>query len=831
LKPDAQGYTESIALFLKQHCVSCHTGEKPEGNLDVTKHLTNDFFDLKAKERWKEFVNVLNSHSMPPKGEKQPEAAEVAKAVDWVIAQMSRAELLRRENQTVLRRLNRAEYRNTIRDLIDVELDVSGLPADPAAGGFDNNGSALTISPLQLELYLDYARKALDRALVERRQPPVAKFHFEPEVGHDDSSRVRYGKQNPIVHGADNPVEKGMVVIHHDSWNKHPNARDFSVDDEGEYVIRVRAAGRIPTREQVVASATKILAARRDEQDAKNPKGAKYTQIEYEKGLAHFQTDRIYDYGPPRLKLVQQMGALPKIVAEFDVDAPESEPKVYEFKTRMTTEKAGITLEYDYDIPPVLENFWLQGRNEFARPTALVDWFEIEGPIYASWPPPSHLKILFPSPLQKQDETAYARAVLNQFMCRAYRRTVTNEELNAKLKLFQQGREQKLDFIPAIKLPLTAVLASPNFLYLVEPRAPKSPASATEKQARRPLSDFELATRLSYFLWSSLPDDELFQLALAGKLCQADNLRTQVNRMLKDPRAAAFEQNFAEQWLGLRELGANPPAHDLFPQYDRHLEVSFAFEGRAFFSEVLRNDLGVLNFIKSDFVVINERLARFYGIPDVHGDHFRRVPIPPGVHRGGIVTLGAIHTITSNGTRTSPVKRGVWVLKNVLGTDPGLPVANAGDIAPKVPGLDMATVRQRLEIHRTLAQCARCHNQIDPLGFALENYDAAGMWRDQEGFGYKGRVGQNDPLIDNKSKLPDGTAIAGVDGLQNALLQKEELFLKCLAGKLFTYALGRELGLADQPFVDTVVAESPRQNYSLRGLITGIVSSELFLTK
>ena len=251
-------------------------------------------------------------------------------------------------------------------------------------------------------------------------------------------------------------------------------------------------------------------------------------------------------------------------------------------------------------------------------------------------------------------------------------------------------------------------------------------------------------------------------------------------------------------------------------------------ESEAFFAEFLKKGTDCRQMIRSDFVVINERLARFYGIPGVRGDEFRRVTVPEGVFRGGIVTQASILTTTSNGTRTSPVKRGTWILKTLLGTDPGLPVANAGEIAPKVPGIDKATVRKRLEIHRELPQCARCHNKIDPLGFALENYNAAGEWRDQEGFGYKGRIERNDPKIDASSKMPDGTEINGVVGLQKAMLAKEDLFLGALSSKLLTYACGRELGLADQPTVKGAVADLKSNQYSLRSLLKFIVCSDPF---
>jgi hypothetical protein len=283
-------------------------------------------------------------------------------------------------------------------------------------------------------------------------------------------------------------------------------------------------------------------------------------------------------------------------------------------------------------------------------------------------------------------------------MPRAYRRPVQPAEIDAKLALFTKLRAEKPSFIEAIKVPLAAILASPNFLYLVEPEAPQA-------QLRR-LTPFELAARLSYFLWSSAPDDELLRLAVSGQIAKPEVMRAEVNRLLADPRSESFVKNFAGQWLGLRKVGANPPSKTLYPDYDRHLEISMVRETEGFFAEILRHDLDARNLIKSDFVTINARLARFYGIPGVKGDAIRRVPAPPESHRGGLVTQASIQSITSNGTRTSPVVRGTWVLKTLLGTDPGLPVANVGEIQPKVPGIDKATVRQRLEIHRQNASCA-----------------------------------------------------------------------------------------------------------------------------
>ena len=873
---DTAGYQKTVAPFLTAYCQKCHAGEKPQADFAVDlKRLPIDFSQASTRMSWREMVNVLNSHEMPPEKEKQPKPQEVAAVVDWITQQTVRAELAGRERSVVLRRLNREEYRNTIRDLIGVDFDTSGFPQDPPAGGFDNNGGALTMSPLHVEMYLAAAQQIVDRALVEGDRPAVVKWRFEPKVGPADRTRLRLDpRNNPLVNGGNNVQDGPWVVVHHSSWDTNVGARDFRVPTAGRYAIRVHAAGRVPKRNQVVASAERILKHRQKEQDQKNPKGKQWTQRQFEEDLKHFQTDRMYDYGPPRIKMVLQLGPLPKTIAEFDADGSPDKPKVHETIVRFTTESAGISFEYAYAIPRVLENFWMQGHATFARPELMIDWFEVEGPLYDAWPPASHTRILFDSPSRKADETKYAREVLARFMRSAYRRPVAAAEINARLKLYTAARKEK-SFLEAIKLPLVAVLASPHFLYLAEPLAegtssvatggsmskPAPAKSTATGSASRPaakgtstptsakpnapittattpsvpaaarLNDHQLASRLSYFLWSSMPDDELSKLADDGKLRDAKVRAAQVDRMLADPKSDALVKNFAGQWLGLRDVGANPPATDLYPQYDRHLETSIVGESEAYFKEFLKSGRDVRQMIRSDFVTINERLARYYGIPDVRGDEFRVVTVPKGVPRGGIVTQASILTTTSNGTRTSPVKRGTWVLKTLMGIDPGLPVANAGEIAPKVPGIDKATVRQRLEIHRELPQCARCHSKIDPLGFALENYNAAGEWRDREGFGYKGRIGANDPLIDNSSKMPDGTSIQGVAGLQEAMLAKEDLFLGALASKLTTYALGRELGLADQPTMKAAVAETKRGKYALTSLVKFIVSSEPFETR
>ena len=819
------GYRETVVPFFKAHCAECHLGDAPEADFSVARRdLSTDFSGVATRRQWREVLNVLNAHSMPPEESPQPSDQARAAVVDWITAQVTTAERAARATSPILRRLNRSEYRNTIRDLVGIDFDVSGFPQDPPAGGFDNNGGALTLSPLQMELYLDAAEAILNRAIVEGEQPQPVRWRFDPVEGSaGDRVRMRIDERNnPIVNGGNNIHQDNWVMIHHPSWDKTVNARDFRLPAAGEYVIRMKLAGRTPSREQVVATASDILAERRDEQDAKDPDRITQHAEQFERDLEHFRSDRMYDYGPPRAKLVLQLGSQPRTVAEFDVEGTTEAAQLIEQRVRCSTESVGITVEYAYEIPAVLENFWMQRRDAFARPELLVDWIEIEGPLSPQWPPASHTQLLFASPLRESDPNAYAAAVLKRFMGQAFRRPVEAAEVAQLLPLFEEAHRSGASFEEAIRQPLMAVLTSPHFLYLVEP--------AAEPATQRSLSTHELASRLSYFLWSSHPDQQLRDLALTGDLSSPTVLLEQVNRMLADSKAEALIDNFAGQWLRLREVGANPPAKDLYPRYDRHLEMSLPEESKAYLREFLTHDLDVREMLASDFVTINERLARFYGIPNVRGDAFRRVSVPPGVQRGGLMTQAAMLTITSNGTRTSPVKRGTWVLRTLLGDDPGLPVANAGEISPDVPGIDKATVRQRLEAHRSLAQCARCHARIDPLGFALENYDASGEWRLQEGFGYKGRIGRNDPMIDASGELPDGTAINGVEGLQAALLANSDAFVTALSRAMLTYALGRELTLADEPAVTEIVNTLTAKKASLRDLIQAIVTSTPFTT-
>jgi hypothetical protein len=819
--PEIESIPEPLQRFLIQHCTACHAGDMPQSEFKIDPSSPPRFLDPATRSQWSEIVNVLNSHEMPPEDEPQPEPADVAQFVDWVTEQLVVAEQTLRENRVVMRRLNRIEFKNTIRELVGIEFDVSGFPQDPPASGFDNIGAALTMSPMQIELHLDAAYKIMTAALVDGPAPPSIRWRFEVDSGDSDANRVRVDGQTPIVNGGNNPVSDGWKKLHHNSWDKTINVRDFAMRDPGNYILRIRAAGVVPSREQVIESARAILQRRLDDQLKENPKGEQWHREAYTRDLEHFRSDRMYDYGPPRLKLIQDLGGQPKTITEFDVSAPLNQPQIFEIPVSFSTARAGVTIEYAYSIPSVLENFWFQNHDAFARPELLVDWLEIEGPLHPAWPPESHQRLM-PETLTSDNEQELAETTIGRFVRRAFRRPVSREEVAPYLERYVQSRSQQQSPIDALRSALASVLVSPHFLYLVE-------GSGQDESPR--VTPHQLASRLSYFLWSAPPDTTLMQSANQGILVDPETLREQTTRMLSDPRSEELIRNFADQWLGLRDVGANPPAIDLYPHYDRHLELSMIEEGRALLRTILREGLPVLDLVDPEYVVINERLARFYDIPNVRGDAFRSVPLNGDRTRGGILTQAAMLTTTSNGTRTSPVKRGTWILKNVLGTDPGLPVANAGDIAPKVPGIDKATVRQRLEIHRELPQCARCHDKIDPLGLALENYNASGQYRLQEGFGYKGRIERDDPSIDATARLPNGTSINGPAELKRALRARDDQFLHCLAQKLLTYALGREVTLADAPTLRNVVRATQQGNYRLDAMIQAIVQSESFLNQ
>lgn len=957
---DSRTYQQVVAPFLRSHCQKCHGPDTSEAEFRVDTQLNTDFSDHAVLEKWKEVRSVLDTGSMPPEEERQPSSTAVRRITTWIEQEVIRSEKARNSSEIIMRRLNRDEYNNTIRDLIGIDLQPAKIfPEDPPASGFDNIGNALTISPLHMELYVQAAKSVLDRAITSLpEQPESIKWHFEIEDGNKgmDRHRQQIGKQRIIVNAGNNQIADGLTKLRFAGWDRGCGFRDFIVPHAGTYVVRVRAGGMVPDESKTREKGIAIHQYRQQQRVAKMSAKEREREMQrFEKYVAkgitnHFNLDRRYRYGLPRLKLTSNLNGQGRTLGEIDIDASVEAPKEYEFSAWFSKHKAGVQAKNVYKIPRDNQNFWLKEADEFPRPEIFIDWMEIEGPVYKQWPPVSHSRIFVDSenanPTDADSEFRYARDVLSNFMTTAYRRPVSDAEIDSKLQLFRRVRPNKPDFFEAMKTPLIAVLCSPHFLYMVEPQskaAPSlmaefrdlkslegnvirarviakkanqvsvqredgkvfslpierfspedisyirgltdkqlkyqtlessngrtmtasivsvtsdrvkvrrsdgaqfdlsinslSPASqalvrgwsvAIEKSDRVPVTSYELASRLSYFLWSSMPDAALSELAASDRLRDTAVIKQQIDRMLADSRSDAFVKNFAGQWLGLRKLGINPPAANIYPRYDEHLEVSMRKETEAFFKHILQNDLSAMNFVRSDFLTLNGRMARHYDIRGVQGDQFRRVNVPSGSPRGGLITQASILSVTSNGTRTSPVLRGVWILENLLGDPPPPPPPNAGDIPPLAKGIKDPTVRQRLAAHRSRTQCSRCHQKIDPLGFALENYDATGEWRDQEPLQPERGVRSSDPPIDASARLPDGRTFDGATGLQEVLAENRTEFSECLARKMLIYALGRELGFSDAEVVRQASMSMQENGMTLRSLIYFIATSELFLSK
>jgi mono/diheme cytochrome c family protein len=809
--PDEKTFQETISPLLKQHCFRCH-GEKTQEAKFRVDRLGPDMLADKTATLWHELINRVNAGEMPPKGQPGLSSAELTQLSGWVFGELKRVNNAANgpSGRVVIRRLNRQEYNNTIRDLVGVHFEAGDeFPADPSAYGFDNIGSALSISPLHMEKYLRAARKVIDRAIVTGQQPKRERWRIQAERRSKESRGYYY--ENDAMHGNTGVLppraDRGRLILwslgggvphfpSNEFQHLQPVAKTrfrgnvlqglkFTYLHSGEYIVRVRAYGHYPDRKM----------------------------------------SEHHVFGPPRLNVTSNGMR----VFACDVTATEDAPQVYENRFYTEAMQTNLYVRNRYDVSLGLISRTLGTRlssrsPEYPYPYLAVDWYEIDGPVYDQWPPESHTRILFPSE-KRDDEPAYAREVLRAFAGRAFRRPASEVEVDRLVAAFEHVRPHKSSFEEAIKTPLIAVLCSPNFLFLAEDLP-------DDQAVPRPLGQYELASRLSYFLWSAPPDDELLLLAGRGKLHDSDVLDQQVDRLLKDPKSQAFVENFCGQWLGLRKLGEVPPDDKLYPRYGEHLEEAMAGEAKSFFAEIMHHDLSVMNFIASDFAMLNERIARFYEIPGVVADHFRRVAIKPEHHRGGLLTQASMLSLTSNGTRTSPVKRGVWILKNILGDPPPSPPPDAGEIPPpKTPGPRQASVRERLAIHRSVPACAACHAKIDPLGFALEHYDASGLYRVQESS--RGQISPHpqDPAVDASGQLPDGRSFNGIAALQQILLQEEEKFLDCLSEKLLVYALGRGLNYADRATVIQLRQSLQKNDYHLRGLIKTIVKTQSFRTK
>lgn len=732
-------YQEQIVPLFQKYCNQCHSGAKPKGDLNLTAYQTTEHLAKKLPLMEALLSNIRNGE-MPPDGKPKPTRAEIDKLTAWLDGQIVKAQLngKRDPGRVTMRRLNRAEYNNTIRDLLGVDFKpADDFPTDDVGYGFDNIGDVLTLPPLLLEKYLNAAQRVADQAMLPRPDPnaPTSR-RFQGREMQPRNVGANYGKNNQFRQLATN----GEVSV------------SFDFPKAGRYVLRFRAFGQ-----QAGSEAPKL-----------------------------------------DLKLDG------KVLKTFDirpVEADNDGRKSFEFTTTVTAGSHKIAMAYTNDYYNKNE------PDEKKRDRNLIIMgLSIEGPLDAPKVEVKH-PVLRVQPDAKLSPRDAARQNITYLAAHAFRRPVQQQEIEKFLKLFELASKRGDNFGEAMKLPLQAILISPHFLFRVE--------LDSTSNAVRTLNEYELASRLSYFLWSSMPDDALFEVAKKGKLKEPDVLAQQVKRMLQDPKAAALTENFAGQWLQLRNLKNSQPDPKRFPTFDEPLRQAMQKETELFFLEMLQKDQKLTTFLDADFTFVNEKLAKHYGIKDVKGPEFRRVSLKETPRRG-ILTQASILTLTSNPTRTSPVKRGKWVLETILGTPPAPP-------PPDVPELQetgelKGTLRQRMEQHRANPNCATCHNRMDPIGFGFENFDAVGAYRTKDG-AYP---------VEPGGSLPSGQSFQTAIELVGLLKQRDEDFRRCLTEKMVTFALGRGLESSDRQYVVEIAKATQAQGDTLPALIQTIVTSEPF---
>jgi cytochrome c553 len=774
-------FDAAIRPTLVAHCYRCHSqkAEKRKGNLKLDK-LGTDFADAAGREAWLEVRKRILAGDMPPKSEPRPSEKDRQALLDWIGAGLKAADARRAaEGRVVLRRLNRTEYENTVRDLLGVNVELRELlPLDSSANGFDNVGEALHVSSFLMDKYLEGAEKALSVAIANGPQPPVIKKRYSLKDQHQiKTTTERVFRQ----------LDDTVVLFSSSPWQA-VHLYQFYPPDRGNYRFRISSSGFQSAGKPVtyrVDAGIMGMTGRNHLVGYFDAPADKTNVVEFVDYLEARSTIRVHPYGLASAQAVHKIGA-------------------------ETYDGAGLA----------------------------VEWIDVEGPLHDKWPPDSHRRIFgdmpqTPAPaynapkrveVSSKEPAADAERILRAFARRAFRRAVANDEIKPFVNLVKARLAEKYTFEQALRVGLQGILVAPEFLFLRE-----QPGK---------LDAFALASRLSYFLWSAMPDEELLMLAEAGKLGQPATLRLQVERMLHDPKAAAFTENFVGQWLGLREIDATIPSHILYPEYDEMLKASMLKETSLFFEELLKHDLSLTNFVHADFAMLNGRLARHYAIPGIDGWEFRKVTLPPGSHRGGVLTMASVLKVTANGTYTSPILRGAWVLERILGTPPPRPPEGVAAVEPDIRGA--TTIRQQLAKHRQLASCASCHAKIDPPGFALESFDVIGGWRDYYRTSGNGKAVMVEgkrmpylqgPKVDPADVLDDGQKFQGIDEFKQLLLKNKDQLARALTERLATYATGATVQPADQPEIEAIVGKIRDRDYGLRTLVHALVQSRLFLHK
>jgi mono/diheme cytochrome c family protein len=745
---------------LERYCVGCHN--------DTTKTagFALDGLDLERvgehAEAWEKVVRKLRGRMMPPPGRPRPDEATYASMLTYLETSLDRAAALSPNpgRTDTFRRLNRAEYQNAIRDLLALDVDVSALlPKDDVSHGFDNVGAG-ELSPTLLERYLTAAQKVSRLAVGTSTPSPASHVVVLPaDLTQEDH-----------VEGLPFGTRGGTLVRH-----------TFPLD--GAYEIQIRLSR---DRNENVEGLTEphqvevTLDGRRIEmftvKPNRNQSGIYYADEAVDRDL--------------KLRVPVQAGP-----HELGVTFPRKTFALQE--TERQPYQAHFNMDRHPRIQPAVYSVSIVGP---FGPAGVADT-------------PSRRRLFVCRPTSAAAEAACARTIVSTLARRAYRRPVTDADLRAPLEFYERARSRE-GFEAGIEMALRAILASTEFLFRIE----RDPRTATPDTAYR-ISDVELASRLSFFLWSSIPDEELLGTAIAGRLHQPAVLDAQVKRMLTDRRSEALVTNFAGQWLYLRNLAAASPDARMFPDFDDNLRQAFRRETELFFGSVVAEDRSVLDLLGANYTFVNERLARHYGIPHVYGSRFRRVTLDGNSVRGGLLGHGSILTVTSYANRTSPVLRGKWVLENILGTPPPPPPPNVPPLPDTIAAGKALSMRERMAQHRVNAACSGCHQLMDPAGLSMEHFDAIGRWRTRTEAG---------TAVDASGSLPDGSTFDGMAGLRRALLKRPELFVSTVTERLLTYALGRGVDYYDAPAVRAIAQGARGNDYRFSSLVLGIVKSEPF---
>ena len=771
--PDAATvFKQDVLPILKSHCVRCHGPNKQESRIRLDNLSTDLVEHRAAAENWNEVLQVLNAGEMPPEDEPQLSALQNKILTNWITTAIRRAIAAGRstDGRTVLRRLNRIEYQNTMSDLLGLEMDYArDLPPDPpSTDGFRNNGDALRMSALQLEYYLSTARRALSRVIVSGPAPPVYNYQFTDGnvsnwLGGTERSN-RLGRQQAFL--------AKMV-------DDYPEQGAFRI--QVKFTADLKPAVGYPLLEVSVGYRpdTKILF--REVEVVEITSG--------EQQILEFR-GRVENHPLP----VRGQGKFPGLIVQirnrYDDGSPLSKGK-----------------DNIFPAEPHL-------------PTITIQSVEFEAPVCESWPPDLHQRILFESPLRDTDETAYAQAVLKQFMLRAYRRPATPLEVASMVDFLQTIRPEFPTFEDAMRETLAMVLIRPDFLYLLEPAV----------EEKRPIDDWELASRLSYFLWSTMPDTRLLELAASGTLHQPQVLSQEVERLLTDPRSNQFVQQFTEQWLHLDVVDHVAINREYYPQFNDRLKDDMRQESEQVFGEILRHNLSALHFLSSDFTMLNGRLARHYGIENVYGVTFRRVTLHPEQHRGGLLGHASVLLSNSTGADSHVIRRAVWIRDRLLNDPPASPPPNVPSLEQTSTGSLQLSIREQLEVHRGTKSCAQCHRDIDPWGITLEHFDAVGLWRDE--IRHKSGNEFTTRPVTATATLPNGHKLTGIDQLKAYLVSERKTdFARALVSRLLGYAIGRRIELSDRETIADLTNQFAKDDFRLRNLVNNIIKSKAFQTK